>query len=68
MYKKRSICYVYYRNENYKINTAMHVDDIFMATTDKTRFMSWFGGIGFEFGSKLWVGAVMTKFIALELT
>ena len=45
---RKDLCVMYYRNGDLKINNAMQVDDIVMATTDSTRFMSWFEGTKFE--------------------
>ena len=48
------------RDDNFTINSATHVNDIFMATSDKQRFMEWLRRIPFEFRTKVWVNIEVT--------
>ncbi len=50
---KKDPCVMFLRDGDFHINSATHVDDIFMTTNDKTTFVKRFELIPIEFGPKV---------------
>jgi hypothetical protein len=61
-------CVMYLRKDGFEINVGTHVDDLLFATSDKTKFETWFKTLTFTFGTAVWLSTEVTKYVSLDFT